>query len=200
VGNARDVELDVDKDPNSITKQYGNAVERAKLVKPKLKKQAKTMYFSGMECQTIAKALQIDEDVVQYWALGVNRKGQDKHTWFQLREKNTDTVIDLFIKKKYDQLEKTGGIALALIQDGLLTIKDEVESGLKKLSVGEIRSIAEVIASLDKIARLESGQATEIINKTGLTPQQAKQILENDPFSMGIFPGEVVKKEGDSSD
>ena len=184
-----------DTKKRELVERYGNAVERAKLVPPKLKKQAKTMYFSGMEIPTISKAIGIEEDVLQYWALGPNRRAEDKNTWFQLREKNTDTVIDLFIKKKSDQLENTGGIALALIQDGLLTIKDEVESGLKKLSVGEIKSIAEIISNLDKIARLESGQATEIINKTGLTPQQAKKILEKDPFAVGIFPGEVVKKE-----
>jgi len=185
-----------DTEKNQI-QRYGNAVERAKLVPSKLKRQAKTMYFSGMEIESINRAINIDEDVLRYWILGTNRKGDQKTCWFRMREANTDTVIDLFIKKKYDQLEKTGGIALSLIQDGLLTIKDEVESGLKKLSVGEIRSIAEIIASLDRIARLESGQATEIINQSGLTPQQAKKILQDDPFAFGIYPTEakVVDKD-----
>jgi len=180
--------------------RYGNAVERARIVPAKLRKQAKVMYFSGMEVDTISRAIAIEPDVLQYWILGTNRRGDQKTCWFRLREANTDTVIDLFIKKKYDQLEKTGGIALVLIQDGLLTIKDEVESGLKKLSVGEIRSIAEIISCLDKIARLESGQATEIINKTGLTPQQAKKILEKDPFAMGIFPVNSKKVKDDKSE
>jgi hypothetical protein len=39
---------------------------------------------------------------------------------------------------------------------------------------------------MDKIARLESGKATEIVANTGLTPQEAMRILREDPFMRPI--------------
>jgi hypothetical protein len=186
------------KQEEPMIKRYGNAVERAKLVPAKIKKQCKTLFMSGMDLDQISKYLSVEVDVLRYWVLGTNGRGDRQGTWYYIKEHNTDSVIDLFIKRKYDQLEKTAGLALSLVQDGLFTIKDEVETGIKKLTVGEIKSIAEVIGMLDKVARLESGQATEIINRTGLTPEQARKVLKDDPLAFGIIPVDAKVKEDDS--
>ena len=47
---------------------------------------------------------------------------------------------------------------------------------------------------MDKIARLESGKATEIIHNTALTPDEARKILMSDPF-MRPIEAEVVRKD-----
>lgn len=179
--------------------QYGNAFERSKLYKPKKREQCKQMYFAGMSAEEIEQASGVELDVLQYWILGANRQGVSPGCWFKIKDEKQCTIVDLFIKKKYEVLEETCGLALLLLKDQLGEKRREIEEEGKVLSIRELRGLSEIVSDLDKIARLESGQATEIINRAGLSAKEARKILENDPFSVGIVEteGKVVEEKND---
>jgi predicted ribosome-associated RNA-binding protein Tma20 len=101
--------------------------------------------------------------------------------------------LKTFIDNKGQVMESIVGTAAEVIAHGLLSLKKEQSEG-RVLSVKELKEISSIIMDMDKIARLESGKATEIIHNTALTPDEARKILASDPF-MRPIEVEVIKKD-----
>jgi hypothetical protein len=81
---------------------------------------------------------------------------------------------------------------LKLLHDSLTELHMQRKEGGRSLTVKEMESVASIIEKLDKIVRLEKGSPTEIISKTGLSVEEARQIIKNDPFAPKTVEAEVI--------
>lgn len=146
----------------------------------KLQTRAKLLFFAGYLPTEISEFLKVDVDELNMLIFGPDRHGTHQKCWHVLRKQLDPTSIIAFIGAKVDVLEKTAGVALNLLKTNLERLaKDEVE-----LSVDDMSKIAKVFADMDKITRLEKGEATEIRKTVGLTPEQSRKILMSDPFAI----------------
>lgn len=170
---------------NPIVNLASNVPRQAKL-------NARWLYFSGMTEEQIAYALELDEEVVKYWTVGLDGKRLRKECWYNERKASDDSVVLQWRADKYQALDNIGSLANRALLKGLEKLNKDIDAGDKELSVPEMKVLSEILTNMDKIARLEKGQATDIIQTVkGLTADEARKILESDPMAVGIIPAEA---------
>jgi len=94
------------------------------------------------------------------------------------------TAITAYLAEKAHIFDRTTGIAVTVLSkhlEKMLDIANDPSS--PAMNPADMAMIASVVMNLDKITRLETGKATQIVKQMGLTPEEAKKILEEDPMA-----------------
>lgn len=160
------------------------------------------MYFSDYDLIDISEKLNITLDTVRFYVFGESGSGTNEHCWFQLKKQLTPTSVATFIKDKAIVLEKTSGLALSLLNENLKRVQATMlEDSTYTLSIDDTKKLAGIVVDMDKIVRLESGKATDIIdNIAHMSLADARRILAEDPFAPTVVeadfeditePGEI---------
>jgi hypothetical protein len=157
----------------------------------KLKERARMMYFGDYELTEISNILDVDLDTIRFFVFGESGSGSNENCWFQLKKKLNPTSVAIYIKDKISILDKTAGMALSIVHENLKRIqRDLLEFPEKVLTIDDTRKLASLVLDMDKMVRLESGQATQIIENIGLSRAEAVRILQEDPFAMAVTVSE----------
>lgn len=149
---------------------------------------AQLMYFGDRPVEEIAMVLSIEPATLRYYIFGEDGDGTDKNSWYQIKKRLNPTAIALYLKDKVHVLEQTAGIGLEILNVSLGRLRDTVNDPDSEiiLSIDDMGKLAKIVVDMDKMVRLESGQATELIEHMGLSRAEAKEILANDPFANDI--------------
>lgn len=153
----------------------------------KTKEKARLYYFGNYSLADISSILDIDMDTLRFYVFGENGSGSNEHCWFQLKKKLDPASIASYIKDKISVLDKTAGVALNIVNENLKRIQQEMlDDPTKVLSLDDTKKLASILVDMDKIVRLESGQATQIVENIGLTRAEAVRVLAEDPFAQAV--------------
>lgn len=117
--------------------------------------------------------------------------------WSSEKTRDGITAINYFVQCKSRALEETAGMALHILCRGLKDwSKIQDEGGV--LNEKQLLAASSILNNLDKIQRLEDGKATDIIQRSGLTVEQAREQLKADPMAFGII--DVTDRTKDKRD
>lgn len=153
----------------------------------KTKEKARLLFLSDYSLGDICSKLEIDMDTLRFYVFGENGSGSNEHCWYQIKKRLGDTSIAAYLHDKIDVLNKTCGTAANIINENLKRIQREMlDDPTKILSIDELNKLTSIVVSMDKITRLEAGQATQIIENVGLTRAEAIRVLSEDPFAQSI--------------
>jgi hypothetical protein len=148
----------------------------------KQKEQLRWLYLGNYEPLDIATKLHIELDTVRFFIFGQDGDGKDPTCLFQIKKGMSSTAISAYIADKCAVLDQTAGIALNILNSALVNLQKEVVDG-KELNLDDLKKLSGIVVEMDKLVRLESGQATETIQHMGLTTAEAREILAQDPFA-----------------
>lgn len=155
------------------------------------------MYFGDYQLMDISEVLNIDLDTLNFYIFGEDGTGRNEKCWYAIKKQLAPTSVAIYIKDKVKALEKTAGIAHSILAKSLTDLRIEVENG-KELSITDMKDLATIISSMDKIVRLETGKPTEVHDFVTLSVQEAKNVLANDPFFNAEF--KIVNEKEDELD
>jgi hypothetical protein len=150
------------------------------------------MYFGDYDQIDICEKLNITNDTLRFYIFGENGSGSNEHCWFQLKKQLNPTSVAIYIKDKITVLDKTAGLAMNILNENLRRIQSEMLSDPSHtLSIDETKKLAGIVVDMDRIVRLESGKATDIIdNIAHMSIADAKRILMEDPFAPAVVEGD----------
>lgn len=153
----------------------------------KTREKARLYYFANYSLGDISSILNVEMDTLRFYVFGENGSGSNEHCWFQLKKKLDPASVAAYIHDKIGVLEKTTGVALNLLNENLKRIQQELlDDPTKTLSIDDTKKLASIVVDMDKIVRLESGQATQIVENIGLTRAEAIRVLAEDPFAQAV--------------
>lgn len=148
---------------------------------------AQMMYFGDIDISDIALTLNVEVETLRFYIFGEDEQGTHKLCWSQLKKKLKPTVIAMYLKDKAQVMDQTAGVAVEIVTMALGRVRDELKSNPEfKLSIGEISQVSKIAVDMDKMVRLESGLATDVIEHMGLSLGEAKEIIASDPFAEAI--------------
>lgn len=154
--------------------------------------QAKALYFINCPENQILKIVDgIKKEELDYLIKGRDGTGSSESCWMRIKRENHDATVTAASLALMPAAQHNIAICNAILKHGLEGLLKDVKSGEKKLSSRELREISEVFANIDKITRLEQGDPTEIYEMAGLTAEQAREILKEDPFAFGIVDADA---------
>jgi hypothetical protein len=150
------------------------------------------MYFSDYDLIDISEKLNINLDTVRFYVFGENGSGSNEHCWFQLKKQLNPTSVATYIKDKIIVLDKTAGLALNILNENLRRVQNQLlDDDSFTLSIDDTKKLAGIVVDMDKIVRLESGKATDIIdNIAQMSIADARRILAEDPFAPTVIEAE----------
>jgi hypothetical protein len=146
------------------------------------------LYFSGYDHGRIVKILELnpsEAEQLRIWVEGKKGTGNSENCWEYQVKIHGDLAAKTFLHAKSATLEKTAGIALGALSKGLKKFTEKVDGGYEP-KTRELKDLADIVASIDKIWRLENEQATDIIAGVGFTREEAIRIIKADPFAPKI--------------
>ena len=155
-------------------------------------RKAKELYMAGVSAPVIHKLTGIPQKTLDELIMGKDGLGTQTDCWNHVRLSAVDTVVIAASVERLDFSLRCTGIASAVLHDSLTELHMQMKEGGRSLTVKEMESMASIIEKLDKIVRLEKGSPTEIISKTGLSVEEARQIIKNDPFAPKTVEAEVI--------
>lgn len=160
------------------------SIEISKIDK-KTKEKARMMYLGDYSLEDIAETLTLDMDTLRFYVYGETGSGSNEYCWYQVKKKMNPTAVSIYIKDKISVLDKTAGVALNIINENLKRVQNQMlEDSSFTLSIDDTKKLAGILVDMDKIVRLESGKATDIIEDiTHLSVADARRILAEDPFA-----------------
>lgn len=148
---------------------------------------AQLLYFSGRTVQEIALALSLDSDTLRFYIFGEDETGKDKSCWHYIKGQMNPTAMAIYLKDKCMILDQTAGVALEVLSMGLSRLRQTmINDPDYVLDVDSMSKLSSIQVNLDKVARLETGKATEIMDHMGLSLTDAKHIMQSDPFAQAI--------------
>lgn len=162
----------------------------------KQREQIRWLYLGNYTVLDIATKLHIDHETVRFFVFGADGTGKDPTCLEAIKRGMSSTAISAYIADKINVLDQTAGIALSILNAALTNLQKEVMVDKKELNLDDLKKLSGIVVEMDKLVRLESGQATETIQHMGLTTAEAREILAADPFAQEI---EAEFKEVDSS-
>lgn len=166
----------------------------------KTKDKARVLFFADYSLGDISSILNVDIDTLRFYVFGENGTGSNEHCWHQLKKTLGPASVAAFIHDKVSSLERTSGIALNLLNESLKRIEQEMKlDPTKMLSLDDTKKLASILVDMDKIIRLESGQATQIVENIGLTRAEAIRVLQEDPFAQAVEVDEAEWSEIEES-
>ena len=149
--------------------------------------QAQLMYFSGSTVQDIALALSLDPTTLRFYIFGEDETGKDKNCWHYIKGQMNPTAMAIYLKDECMILDQTAGVALEVLSMGLSRLRQTmINDPDYVLDVDSMSKLSSIQVNLDKVARLETGKATEIMDHMGLSLTDAKHIMQSDPFAQAI--------------
>lgn len=164
----------------------------------KTKEKARLLFLSNHSVGDISSILNIDIDTLRFYVFGENGSGSNENCWYQIKKKLGDTSIAAYLHSKIDVLDKTCGTAINIVNENLKRIyQEQLDDPTKVLSLDDTRKLASIVVDMDKVIRLESGQATQIVENIGLTRAEAIRVLAEDPFAQAVEVDEADWKELD---
>lgn len=145
---------------------------------------AKALYFTGYTVDEIARKLNIMPPVVSEWVFGADGSGTSKTCWAVKKAQVSDASVIAYIIDKHATFDRTVSVAHKCLTKALEGLNERVHTGETVLNMDEIRKLAAVVTEMDKISRLEGGQATSIIETTtGLSAPELRKIIKDDPIN-----------------
>lgn len=161
-------------------------IEVQKLDK-KTREKCKMLYLSDHSLEDISFITQVDIETVRFYVFGENGAGTNEHCWYQIKKKLGSASIAAYVVNKQDVFEKTSGLALNIINESLKRIKAAMDEDSSHIpSIDDIKKLSGVVTDMDKIVRLERGEATQITEHVGLTRAEAIRVLKEDPFAQDV--------------
>lgn len=152
----------------------------------KQKEQIRWLYFGNFTPLDISTKTHIEIDTVRFFIYGQDGTGSDPTCLKQIKSKMDSTAITTYIADKINVLDQTAGIALSILNASLINLQREVIVDKKELNLDDLKKLSGIVVEMDKLVRLESGQATETIQHMGLTTAEAREILAADPFAEAV--------------
>lgn len=153
----------------------------------KTKEKARLLFLSNHSIGDISSILNIEIDTLRFYIFGENGTGSNENCWYQIKKKLGDTSIAAYLHNKIDVLDKTCGMAANIVNENLKRIQQEMlDDPTKVLSLDDTKKLASIVVDMDKVIRLESGQATQIVENIGLTRAEAIRVLSEDPFAQAV--------------
>lgn len=153
---------------------------------------AKRMYMAGLSLPNIQRLVNIPPPELQNLVMGIDGTGKSPDCWYAQKVGISDEVVVAASLERLDFTLKCTGLASAVLHESLVSLNAQVKSGGRTLTIKEMESVTNIVEKLDKIVRLEKGSPTEIISKAGLSVEEAREILKNDPFAPKIIDAEVT--------
>jgi DNA-directed RNA polymerase subunit H (RpoH/RPB5) len=118
---------------------------------------------------------------------GEDGTGQAKQCWIQLKARMQPTAITAFLAEKAHIFERTTGLALKILTSNLEKLVEfHDDPTTPPMKPDELAMIASIVTNMDKICRLETGKATQIVQQIGITPEEARKILQEDPMNQVV--------------
>lgn len=142
------------------------------------------MFLADHEMFDICEKLNINIDTLRFYIFGENGSGSNEYCWYQVKKRMDPLVIGTYMKDKKIVLDKTAGTALKILNENLLRIQAQFsEDSSYTLSIDDLKKLAGIVVDMDKMCRLESGSATEIVDSIAhMSIADAKRLLSEDPF------------------
>lgn len=160
--------------------KYTDSVLRNKQIREK----AKLLYLGGYDPESIARIVNSHPDDIGKLIWGEDGTGQNKACWIQLKARMQPTAISAYLVEKSHIFDRTTGLALKILTSNLEKLVEyHADPSTPPMKPDELAMIASVVTNMDKICRLETGKATQIVQQIGLTPEAARKILEDDPMN-----------------
>ena len=156
-----------------------------------IREQAKVLYFSDYSIEEICAKLNLDSFDLSRLIKGADGKNRG---WARLKKQMNPAAIIAYMTEKRNVLEKTAGLALNILQKNLDRMNKQVTEDGEILSVKEMQMLSQLFSNIDKVIRLEDGRPTNISQHQGLTQEEARKILQSDPFAK-IIEADVVAEE-----
>lgn len=163
------------------------------------------MYLGNYEMFDICEKLNISIDTLRFYIFGENGSGSNENCWFQIKKQLNPLSVGLYLKDKMIVLDKTAGIALNILNENLKRIQTNmIDDPSLTLTIDDTKKLAGIVVDMDKMVRLESGKATDIIDTiANMSVSDARRILAEDPFAPKVIEadydeiedGEVLVKE-----
>lgn len=149
-------------------------------------------YMAGLTLANIQRLVNIPANDLQVLIMGSDGSGKSPDCWYAKKVGTTDEIVVAASLERLDFTLKCTGLASSVLHESLTSLNEQVREGGRVLTIKEMESMTNIVEKLDKIVRLEKGSPTEIISKAGLTVEEAKEILRNDPFAPKTIAAEVV--------
>ena len=164
----------------------------------KTKEKARLLFLADHSVGDISSILNVEVDTLRFYIFGENGTGSNENCWYQIKKKLGDTSIAAYLHNKIDVLDKTCGTAINIVNENLKRIEQEMKlDPTKILSLDDTKKLASIVVDMDKVIRLESGQATQIVENIGLTRAEAVRVLAEDPFAQAVEVDEAEWHEID---
>jgi len=174
-------------------------IEIQKLDK-KTREKCKLLYLGNYSIEDIAEITGVEIDTIRFYVFGDNGAGSNEHCWFQIKKKLGPASVAAYMAQKQGVLEKTAGLALNIINESLKRVWEQMEVDESFVpTIDDMKKLAGIVTDMDKMVRLESGQATQITEHVGLTRAEALRVLKEDPFAQEVVD-EVSWWEVEDSD
>ena len=149
---------------------------------PKVRSEARAMYYSGVVPTEIAAALQIPFPELKVAVFGKDGKGRDARCWFAMKKRRDQelgtpnrSTVTTYQKTKYYFLKQTEANLLDLVRKSLAQFNKD---GTLLYTMPEIKQALEALSKLDSISRIEAGQPTQIVQiEHGLTLGEITQSI-----------------------
>lgn len=168
-----------------------NDITIQKLTKAQ-KEQIRWLYLGEYEVTDIATKLNIEAETIRFFIFGEDGTGKTPTCLYQIKKGMSSTAISAFIADKANVLERTGGIALNILNRALAKLDADVSSGETVLNLNDMKTLSSIVLDFDKLVRLETGKATEHISHMGLTTAEARELLASDPFASEVIEAEFT--------
>lgn len=150
----------------------------------KTREQAKILYLADYDMVDICEKLDIDMPTLRFFVFGEDGKGGNEKSWYHIKKNINSVAISVYMKDKVAILNKTAGLALDILHENLLKTQEVMKSQEIPLSIDDMKKLSGIILDMDKMVRLESGMATEIVDEIRhMSLADARKILMDDPFA-----------------
>ena len=126
------------------------------IVKSKIN-QARHMYFSGLSIPDIAETLELPTDVLSEYAFGNDRMGLDPDCWYKQRSQLKGNEYVHYVKAKTHILDIAEAALNKKVHDSALDLAANPDA----LSLDDMEKASRIAERLNRISRLEKGEATE---------------------------------------
>lgn len=154
------------------------------LIVSNVRDQAKILYLSDYTVEDICSKLNIPVDQLENLIYGLSGDGSDPNSWMYQKNRMTNTSIAAFVVDKLAVFDRINGLASTVLGKQMARLLERTNDPTSEsLDVSDMQKIADIIHKIDRIARLENGEATDIIKRVGLTPEEARQIIKEDPIA-----------------
>lgn len=161
---------------------------------------ARIMYFGNYQLTDIAEKLNIEIDTIRFYVFGEDGSGKNEKCWAHLKKNLNSSSIAVYLKDKISVLEKTAGVALNVINEALTRLDHDMKTDPDfRITIDDMKKLSSIVVDVDKMVRLESGSATELVEHIGLTVAEARKVLAEDDFAQ-TFDAEYETKDTFSED